>query len=127
MGIFPSEYEGRQHGLMRSRSTTVAFYISKHPGPSEDKHMAQMYSDAMMDAEYERGGVDAVSDALGRFLEPIFRELRQELLKPYREAAREANRPVNKFGPLGAFLEMGRPDIIAKIALEEHEERKKGQ
>lgn len=125
MGIFPSEYEGRQHGLMRSRSTTVAFYISKHPGPSEDKHMAQMYSDAMMDAEYERGGVDAVSDALGRFLEPIFQELRQELLKPYREAAK---RPRGEaFGPLGVFMEMGRMDIIQKIALEEHEERKKGQ
>lgn len=125
MGIFPSEYEGRQHGLMRSRSTTVTFYISKHPGPLEEKGLAQMYSDAMMDAEYERGGVDAVSDALGRFLEPIFRELRQELLKPYREAAK---RPRGEaFGPLGVFMEMGRMDIIQKIALEEHEERKKGQ
>lgn len=123
MGVFPSEYEGRNSGLIRHRSTAVTFYISKHPGPREEKSASQMVSDSMLDHEFERGGVDAVSDALGRFLTPIFDELRRELLKPYREAA---NRPRGEaFGPLGAFLEIGRPDIIQKIALEEHEKRKK--
>lgn len=122
MGIFPSEYEGRQHGLMRSRSTMVTFYISKTPGPSEEKSSSQMVSDSLLDHEFERGGPDAVATAIDRFLDPIFRQLRNELLRPYREAAK---RPRGEaFGPLGVFMEMGRLDIIQKIALDGHEKRK---
>lgn len=119
------EYRAREGGYLPSRHTKVTFYHSRHPGPPDERVLSQMASDEMFDNEFERGGVEAVKFAIERFLEPIFRQLGELMLRPYEEAA---NRPRGEaFGPLGVFMDIGRMDIIQKIALEQHEERKKGE
>lgn len=124
MNIYP-EYQARQGGYLRNRATRVTFYHAKYPGPPEERALSHMVSDDMLDNEFEHGGVEAVKVAIERFLTPIFQQLAELMIQPYEEAA---NRPAKEaFGPLGVFMDIGRMDIIQKIALKEHEERERGE
>lgn len=128
MGFIPEEYKFRREGL--HAWIDMHIYFSMHPGPREEKTLPYRFSTMMLDEAYEAGGLERVEDFLDVILNEINatvnKDIKEQLMSKYREAAKEANRPTNRFGPLGAFLEIGRPDIIKKVALEEHE-RKKGQ
>ena len=119
---FYSEYKARQGGYLHNRHTRITFYHARYPGPPEERVLSNMVSDEMLDSEFESGGVKAVQIAIERVLTPIFQQLAELMLRPYEEAA---NRPAREaFGPLGVFTDIGRMDIIQKIALKEHEDRR---
>lgn len=121
-----SEYEMRTEGLLPSRRTHIDVYLSNSPGPRNERGLRHTFVDETLDNEYEKGGIDAVKAMLYNIVRGLIEQVVNTLADDYKKEAdlRLARERKARFGPLGAFLEIGRPDVIHKIALEDHEKRK---
>lgn len=103
----------------------IEIYISYRRFPSPNEYALPYRLDAsVLDDAFHAGGLLLLEDTLNRSVGMMFDNLKDELMKPYRETAEEKRK--GKFGPLAPFLEMGPVghDIIKKIALEDHEKGK---
>lgn len=122
MGFIPEEYRFRREGL--HAIIDMHIYFDKRPGPQETKVLPYRFSTMLLEEAFRSGGLEQLEGMLDVILADINKAIKDELMGPYREAAKEMGKPTSKFGLVGAFLEIERPDIIAKIALEGHEEGK---
>lgn len=113
---FPSDYEKRTEGLLRSRRTHIDLYLSNEPGPRNERGLRYTYVDETLDNEYEKGGIDAVKSMLHLVVQGLVDQAVDAMVDDYRRAAdaRLAQERKSKMGPLG---------FITDVAVAIHEKR----
>lgn len=118
-------FSARQYGIVGPHIRDVTVYVSERPGPRNEHAISVPITTEALDTLFESGGSKEVREFLQEKVFPqLFEKVIDYMVRDYETEERERNRPANRFGPLGAFLEIGRPDIIRNFALEEHEKRK---